>query len=68
MELKSKELFEAVKKEYPELSASEVIAFVRAECLAHIAENTTANICSEDECGKRLKTVLDSQSYMGGLA
>ncbi len=39
MELKSRELFEAVKKEYPELSASEIIAFVQAEYLAHIAEN-----------------------------
>lgn len=44
MELKSKELFEAVKKEYPELSASEVIAFIQAEYLAHIAENTNKSI------------------------
>lgn len=57
MELKSKELFEAVRKEYPELSASETIAFVRAECLAHIAENTDS----------ARKKVLDSQSYMGGM-
>lgn len=44
MELKSKELFEAVKKEYPELSASEVIAFIQAEYLAHIAESTNKSI------------------------
>lgn len=44
MELKSTELFEAVKNEYPELSASEVIAFVQAEYLAHIAENTDRSI------------------------
>lgn len=58
MELKSTELFEAVKNEYPELSASEVIAFLQAEYLAQIAENVTAN--------ERAK-VLDCQPYMGGM-
>lgn len=40
MELQSKELFEAVRKEYPEFSAAEAIAFVHSEYLAQIAKNT----------------------------
>ncbi len=40
MKLQSKELFETVRKEYPDFSAAEAIAFVQAEYLAQIAKNT----------------------------
>lgn len=44
MTLKSKELFETVKKECPDFSDAEIIAFVQNEYLAQIAENSNKSI------------------------
>lgn len=63
MELQSKELFEAVRKEYPEFSAAEAIAFVHAEYLAQIAKGMKTTECSEGECNKRFM-----ESAFGGLS
>lgn len=52
MELLSKELFEAVRKEYPDFSAAEAIAFVQTEYLAHIANNIKMSKCSEGKYNK----------------
>lgn len=46
MKLSSKELFEAVRREYPDFSTVEVIAFVQAEYLARIANG--ADKCNNE--------------------
>ncbi len=58
MKLQSKELFEAVRKEYPDFSAAEAIAFVQAEYLAQIAKNIKTTECLEEKYNK---------GFMGGI-